>query len=515
MAVRLKEAVVEIRDVSFRYEGGREQLRNVNLDVRRGECVVVTGPSGSGKTTLTRLVNGLVPRFYEGRLTGSVMLNRRNAAELASWEYGRFVGSVFQDSRSQFFASIVEEEIALTGENFGMDSRDIRERVNRLGRDHGLAPLLRRRVHRLSGGEKQQVAVAAACFADPELLVMDEPSANLDMVATGQLARRLAALKAEGTSLLIAEHRLYYLLPLADRIVYMRDGEIAAEWTPDELRGMTPEQIVRYGLRAPMLGVPPSVSAAVAAAGVVDGGAERLSLRSVTIAAGRWRPVLMEHISLTVRKGEVAAIVGPNGAGKTTLAMTLCGLRQPRSGTILLDGTPGKARERLRRLAYVMQDSDYQLFADSVLNELLLNRGKGSGGKGSLGKGSGAAERAEQLLKELDLWELRDRHPASLSGGQKQRVAFAVALMNKPDILVLDEPTSGLDGGNMRLVVRLIRRIASGGVSVLVITHDYEFLCAACDRLFVLGDRKLQSELAVAEDRAAAILHVMQTLKDH
>ncbi|WP_372632331.1 ABC transporter ATP-binding protein [Cohnella sp.] len=487
--------IVDIRNVSFQYQNSREQLKQVSLSVREGECVVVTGPSGSGKTTLTRLVNGLIPHFYEGRLSGTVELDGGNAGDLEFSAIGRLVGSVFQDSRSQFFASIVEEEIAFCGENYGMDARVIRERVDRLAEEGGIAHLLRSEVHKLSSGEKQKVAVASARLTEPALLVMDEPSANLDMPATRQLAELLAALKAGGKTLIIAEHRLYYLLPLADRIVYMRDGEIAAEWTPTELLALSPEALDEYGLRSPVVG--PCLPDAVEG----RAGEQRMALRQVAIAPGRFRRPVLEEVDFALRAGEVVAIAGPNGTGKTTLAKTICGLIRERSGTIAMGGRPTKAKDRLRKLWFVMQDSDYQLFADSVLKETMLSHEQEEG----------APERAERLLQELGLWELRDRHPASLSGGQKQRLVFAVGLMKRPDMLILDEPTSGLDGRNMRRVVKLIRRIADTGVTVLIITHDHELVFGACDRLLFFRNGRLQAEVPVESGHAAEAMRLIET----
>lgn len=489
-----RKAIVEMDNVSFRYNDSAEQLKGVNLSIYEGECVVVTGVSGSGKTTLTRIVNGLIPNFYEGKLSGSVRLKQIDAQHMASWDFGRIVGSVFQDSRSQFFTSVVEEEIAFSGENYGMDPASIRERVILLAEDNRLSHLLKQEVHRLSSGEKQKVAVASACFTDPELLVMDEPSANLDMEAALRLSDRLAALKAKGKTIIVAEHRLYYLLPVADRILYMRGGEIAAEWTPGELAALPPDKWAEYGLRAPVLQA--SIPHAHPAGGAWQ---ERLALSNVSIAPGPYKTNVMEHVNFSLKRGEIVAITGPNGAGKTTLARTLCGLLKERAGTIAIDGKAMKAKDRLSRLWFVMQDSDYQLFSDSVRNELMLTHEKEPD----------ANERAENLLKALDMWELRDRHPATLSGGQKQRLAFAVGLMNRPDILILDEPTSGLDGSNMLRVVKLIRKIADSGVAVLVITHDHELLFAACSRMLYFQGNRLEAELAVEAGNRAEMMRCM------
>lgn len=493
-----KQAVIEMENVSFQYNDASEQLKQIDLTLYEGECVVVTGPSGSGKTTLTRLVNGLIPHFYEGRLTGTIRLGRKNINEMEPWDFGRMVGSVFQDSRSQFFTSIVQDEIAFGGENYGMEPEDIRRRVERLAEESRLSHLLRSEVHKLSSGEKQKVAVASARLSDPAVFVMDEPSANLDMAATKQLADIVAGLKASGKSLLIAEHRLYYLLPLADRIIYMRGGEVAAEWTPTELLAFSEERLREYGLRSPVV-----LSSFSSLEPHETRGQERMAVKNVSVSPGKFKHAVLENISFSLEAGEVVAVTGPNGAGKTTLAKTLCGLLRERAGSITVDGCKAAVKQRLGKLWFVMQDSDYQLFSDSVWNELMLGHEKEAA----------AAERAESLLKRLDLWDCRDRHPASLSGGQKQRLTFAVGLMRRPDILILDEPTSGLDGENMRRVVKLIREIAASGVSVLLITHDYELVYGACQRLLFFGDGRLGNEQPVSNNHGPEVIRLMETMQ--
>ncbi|GAA0375366.1 energy-coupling factor ABC transporter ATP-binding protein [Bacillus horti] len=494
-----KKNMTQLLDVSFRYDHAEERLCNIQLTIKEGECVVVTGPSGSGKTTLTRIVNGLIPHFYEGELTGQVLVQGKPADQIQPWEFGSIIGSVFQDSRSQFFASRVEDEIAFSGENYGMPSEMLRERVDQLAKEAGLVHLLKQEVRMLSSGEKQKVAVASACLTNPHLLVMDEPSANLDMTAAGELTVRLASLKQNGKALLIAEHRLYYLLPIADRIIYMNHGEILAEWTPEELLGLSSEQLVRYGLRSPSLGTLP----------IRIGGdpfkqteQKQLSLQQVEISPNKWASSLLKEICFSIGKGEMVALTGANGAGKTTLAKAICGLLKQRQGTIALNNQPAKATERNKKAWFVLQDSDHQLFADSVLNEIML----------TFEKNKEARTRAEYLMRELDLWSLRERHPASLSGGQKQRVTLAVGLMRRPDVLVLDEPTSGLDGKNMLRVVRLLRQIAGEGVAVLVITHDVEFIFEACARVLFLANKQLKRDLPVRDENRSKIIQMMKSI---
>lgn len=501
------QTIIELNNVSFQYNDSYEQLSGVDLTVAEGECVVITGPSGSGKTTLTRMLNGLIPNFYEGNLTGSVKLKGRDIHEIEPWSFGRTSGSVFQDSRSQFFTSVVADEIAFSGENYGLDPALILERVTELAEEFRITGLLSRGLHRLSSGEKQKTAFASARLTDPELFVMDEPSANLDMAATRELAGMLSALKARGKTILIAEHKLYYLLPLADRIIYMAGGQITAEWTRAGLLALTSGQLDAYGLRSPV--IPEGVAnftvrqAEDQGRGSLQEHQEHITVQHANIAPGRFKPAVLEDLSFALNRGEIAALAGPNGAGKTTLARTLCGLLKEREGLIRINGQPCKPNQRLRKMWFVMQDSDYQLFSDSVLNELLMTHEDEPG----------AAGRAERLLKELDLWEYREHHPASLSGGQKQRLTFAVGLMNRPDMIILDEPTSGLDGRNMRRVVKLIWEMAESGVTVLVITHDYELVCGACDRLLLLDNRKLQVDLAITPATVPEVIRLMQAGK--
>ncbi|CAM3295652.1 MULTISPECIES: ABC transporter ATP-binding protein [Saccharibacillus] len=477
-----------LNQVSFRYNEAEAPLTKIDFTLHRGECVLLTGPSGSGKSTLIRLFNGLIPHFYEGQLTGDMELFGRSAAGMESWEFSRIAGSIFQDSRSQFFNAVVRDEIAFGGENLGMEPEEIRSRLDRLAGRLGIGGRLEANVQTLSGGEKQKVAFAAASLPGPELYVLDEPSANLDRSASLQLSRLLAELKQDGRTLLIAEHRLHDLLPIADRIVYMEEGSIRAEWTPQQLLSLSAGELEQFGLRSPRLELDPAGVEPIAETEFGVERPDRLTAVNLGISSPGGRRSarnMLENVGLVLRPGEITALTGPNGAGKSTLAKTLSGLIREREGSVSLSGERLRASKRLGRVGFVMQDSECQLFADSVRGELLLTREKDPQ----------APELAERLLRELGLWELRERHPLALSGGQKQRLALAAGIMGRPDVLVLDEPTSGLDGRNMRHVIRLLRDIAAGGTAILVITHDFEWMQAACDRLVVVRDRGLHTYL--------------------
>ncbi len=464
--------MVELKNISFCYNNGQEQLSGISLTIRPGEFVVLTGPSGCGKTTLTRVVNGLIPHFYEGALSGEVHVGGARAADLQPWEFGRLVGSVFQDPRSQFFAAVVRDEIAFGCENYGVPAGEIQMRIKEAARALHIDHLLARRLLTLSSGEKQKVAVAAVRTAGPKIYVLDEPSANLDPAATDELMEVLGQLKAAGSTVIIAEHRLYYLMELADRVIYMNNGKIEHEYTPRQMQSLPGERLSEMGLRAAAL----SRELNAAAAGPPNG-APLLQVENLTVKAGSNGGVLLSDVSFSLKPGEVLALTGPNGIGKTTLARVLCGLAREKDGDILYHGARVKASGRYRQAWFVMQDADCQLFSESVLGEMTLGR-----------KPEAAlSAKAEKILKELGLWEFRDRHPASLSGGQKQRLTLAVALMQQTPVLILDEPTSGLDGRNLARVAQCVETQAAGGKAVLIITHDQELVQRVCTRVVNLS----------------------------
>ncbi|ACV63435.1 ABC transporter related [Desulfofarcimen acetoxidans DSM 771] len=477
--------MIEIKNVSFRYNYEREQLSGISLTVRQGEFVVLTGPSGCGKTTLTRLFNGLIPHFYEGTLSGEVYVGGKNAADLQPWEFGKLVGSVFQDPRSQFFAAVVKDEIAFGCENYGILSNEIQIRMKEAARALQIEPLLARHLLTLSSGEKQKVAVASVQAAKPTIYVMDEPSANLDMAATKELMEVLKKLKAAGSTVIIAEHRLYYLMELADRVVYMKNGKIECSYTSRQMKSLSKDRLSEMGLRTTTLSW--DVNKIITG---LTGEEPVLRVQNLAVKAGKSSGLLLLDVSFCIKPGEILALTGPNGVGKTTLARVLCGLVKEKSGKILYNGTGVKASRRCRHAWFVMQDTDSQLFSESVLGEMTLGKKLEST----------LLEKAEEILNELDLWEYRERHPASLSGGQKQRLTLAVALMQQTPVLILDEPTSGLDGRNLERVVQCVKAQAASGKAVLIITHDHELVQKVCTRIVYLQKGMLFKDFCLHAD---------------
>lgn len=461
--------MISLEDASFSYADGTSGVSGIDLRVRPGECVVLTGPSGGGKTTLIRLVNGLAPGCYPGELSGGVSLCGRTAGSFTAWEVGRMVGSVFQDPASQFFSADLAGEVAFACENYGFASEEVRARTDASIHTFDLDPLRARPLDALSSGEKQRVAIASVYALRPGAYVCDEPTANLDEESVLQLAAVLMRLKKEGAALVVAEHRLSWLEGLADRFLYVRGGCVLWEKTPDELKGMTEDERVRWGLRA----LRPEQRRELAS----PAGAGTPAIEACGLHVRRAGASIFKDVSLAFWHGHVTALVGRNGVGKSSLAMVLSGVRRESGGSVLIDGTRTGPRARRERVWYGANDTGAQFFTDSVAEEVLLG----------VPRTTEALKRARTILNRLGLYDRKDSHPATLSGGQKQRLSIACGFMSGREVLVFDEPTSGLDGENMRIVASSFRQAAADGKAVLVITHDTELVNLCCSHLVEVG----------------------------
>ena len=451
-----------MNDISFQYAGSLEGVHDLNLTVKKGECVVLTGPSGSGKTTITRLLNGLAPSYYPGTLAGQIYLDRDAISTLAPCAIGRRVGSVFQDPKSQFFSSDLGGEVAFACENYGFSREEIRSRTDAAIHSFSLNPLRNRNLDLLSSGEKQRVAIASVYALGPKVYVCDEPTANLDNEGTKQLGETLKKLKAQGCTLIIAEHRLSWLQGIADRFVYLSQGRISWDRSPEEIAALSPQLREAQGLRETVESVKVSLSPP-------RGSDPKLKVKS--LCCRRKGNEIFSHLDFSVYPGQVTAITGTNGAGKTSLALTVSGLWRESSGFVEINGRRPATRRRRSLIWYSSNDTGTQFFTDRVTQELLLNSPQ-------------TRERlnhAQTLLGNLGLYPYKDAHPATLSGGQKQRLSIACGILSGREILIFDEPTSGLDAGNMRTIAEALKAEANKGKTILVITHDHELMRHCCD----------------------------------
>jgi energy-coupling factor transporter ATP-binding protein EcfA2 len=454
--------MIKIDHISFSYGEENENtggVRDIDLNIEDGQFVVLCGESGCGKTTITRLINGLIPHYYEGQMAGEVWVNGEKVSEQPLYDTAAVVGSVFQNPRSQFFNVDTTSEITFGCENLGQPEKDIRERFAKTVQDFRLEKLMDRNIFHLSGGEKQKIACAGVSIMEPDVLVMDEPSSNLDAASILDLRKILAFWKSQGKTIIVSEHRLYYLRGLADRFIYLAEGQVSRDYSAAEFEQLTEQQRSNMGLRTFALErlLPPVLPQQEKTA---------LALHNFRFAYKN-EPETLHIMDCEIPTNRIVGIIGNNGAGKSTLSRCFCGLEK-RCGEIVWNGRKYRPKDRLSTCYMVMQEVNHQLFTESVLDEVLISMEEEN------------QERAEEILNRLDLLAFKDRHPMSLSGGQKQRVAIASAIASKRSILFFDEPTSGLDYKHMKEVANVLRQVRDTGITVYVITHDLELILDCC-----------------------------------
>lgn len=457
--------MIQIENVNFKYaETQASSLCNVYLKVPDGQCVLLCGESGCGKTTLTRLINGLIPHYFEGSLQGTVQVNGLDVTKAELYETAKIVGSVFQNPRSQFFCVDTTSELAFGCENMGMPESEIHSRINKTVQELKIQSLLDRDIFELSGGEKQKIACGSVSALSPDVLVLDEPTSNLDVEAIEELKKTIQLWKKKGKTVIIAEHRLHWLMDVCDRVIYLKNGKITMDLPAEQFYALSTEQISQMGLRSLRMELPSSAQTFMETA-------DKIELRDFSFAYDK-EPIL-QISSLTLPKGAVIAVIGSNGAGKSTFTHCLCGLEKHFKGFAIMDGKTRRRKELLKGSYMVMQDVNHQLFCESVNEEVRLGMKKEN------------EPNVTAVLMKMDLTDLVERHPMSLSGGQKQRVAVASAILSDKSLLVFDEPTSGLDRRHMEQTAELISSL-KGEKTILIVTHDLELIAQCCTHILHL-----------------------------
>ena len=458
---RIKK-MIKFENVNVTMQGKRI-LSDVNLEIQDGEFVLICGESGCGKTTMTKLINGLIPHFVRDvSVDGSITVFGKNVAEMPMYEIAELVGSVFQNPRTQFFYTNSNAEMAFGLENRGVEPEYIRERIKNTINELDIEKLEDRNVFSMSGGEKQLLAFASVYAMNPQIYVLDEPSANLDIAAMEKLSERMKVIKEKGHTVVVAEHRLAWIQKFADRIIFMKEGHIEQEFTSDEFKALPNLKREQMGLRSI---VPEQIQIPE-----ITGNSEDAVLQICNLSCKRNKQMIFQNISLSARVGDIIGITGKNGAGKSTFCNCLCGLLKPKGGEILYQGKKLSEKARTKLFGMVMQEVNHQLFSDSVKNECMLANEEAS------------EQEIRELLEKFDLEEYAEYHPMILSGGQRQRLAICQAVMGEKKLLIFDEPTSGLDFRHMCQVEKMMKRLAEEKYIIIVVTHDYEFLNRACKR---------------------------------
>ncbi len=467
--------MIALEHYSYAYPSRTERaLDDVSLRVKRGEVVLVTGPTGAGKTTLCLAAAGILHHDYGGASSGRIELMGRDVAELDGLaEIGRHVGVVFDDPDAQLIFTTVEEEVASGLEGLPLPRETLLAQMERILDTTATADLRDRAPHTLSGGQKQRVALAATLALGTEVLILDEPTSELDEEGTQMLFRIIERLRAEGTTVLIVEHKLDALFALADRMVFLERGRILAEGAPEELLR---DDWVRAVLHAdppatpfPREGfrrVPATVPPIIRVDGLVH------SYDGVDALRG---------LDLAIRPGEFVAVIGDNGSGKTTLIKHLVGLLKPTGGSVTVKGTDTRnaaIHELACTVGFVFQNPDTMLFEETVEREVAF-------GPTNLGL-TDIPGRVTRALDEVGLGAHRQTYPRSLSRGERQRLAIACVVATAPEVIVLDEPTTGLDAVESARVMALASKLRDEGTTIVMVTHNMRIVEDYADRIVCL-----------------------------
>lgn len=517
-------SIVVVDNFSFRYEETDAwALRDVSLELQPGEILLVLGPSGCGKSTLGLALNGVVPELLKGDVEGSVTVAGLSTNDAKVSQLATHVGIVFQDPEVQLFALTVEDEIAMSLESYGVPREEMRERVTWAMDVCGLSGMELHAPAKLSGGQKQRVAIAAVLAREPEVLVFDDPTGNLDPVGSRSVYETIRSICDERRrTIVLVEHDLGPVIDLVDRVLILDKGQVLAEGRPrDILRDI--DLLRRCGVKVPVgtefgLYLERHGIATYAATPItlqealepMDGTLKSMLKSSpqqpVAIPTGASVPIIefrsvshmydtghkgINGIDLQVFPGEFVAVCGMNGAGKTTLSMHVMGLLQPTEGEVIVDGHNVRSRtvaEMARSVGLIFQNPNHQLFKSTVAEEVAF-------GPKNIGWEVDRIKKATARVLELvDLVGLEDRDPDSLSIGQKQRVAVASVLVMEPRILILDEPTTGQDERTLAPFMRLVTELNVAGMTVLMITHDMDVAMRYASRMIVMSTGKILAD---------------------
>ncbi len=515
----MNDEVIVFKDFGFQYfEQSEPTLHHINLTIRKGEKILIAGPSGSGKSTLGNCINGLIPFAHKGKITGSLTVDGIETKNSSLFELSAKVGTVLQDSDGQFIGLNVAEDIAFALENDCIEQKEMFERVKKTAEMVGMDSHLAKDPHRCSGGQKQRVSLAGVMVDDVDILLFDEPLANLDP-KTGKTAIELIdEISASDKTIVIIEHRLEDVLHRhVDRIVLVNDGRIIMDDTPDKV--LAANILTSYGIREPLYlkaarYADCEITEDMKPASIETIDTEKirsnlkywfeenrgryeekerktmLEVKDISFSYDGVRPTL-EHISLTIHEGEMLSIVGKNGAGKTTLSSILCGFIKPDQGSVLMYGedlSKYSISERAEYIGIVMQNPNQMISKTMIFDEIALGLRIRHVDEKEIER------KVNEVLKICGLYEFRSWPISALSFGQKKRVTIASILVLNPKILILDEPTAGQDYYHYSEIMEFLKQLNEQGQTIILITHDMHLMLEYTERAVVLSDAKLLAD---------------------
>lgn len=532
------ETAVNLQNLCFNYQAyentdktdtkNLSALNDISISIKKGECILLTGISGCGKTSVLRTINGLIPNYYEGKLLGSIEVLGESIKEKPIYDISKKVSTVFQNPKSQFFNLDTTSEILFFLENMGTPFEKMHQRLNFISEFLNIKHLLDRNIFNLSGGEKQMIAIASALAADTDIIVMDEPTSNLDLYYIEKIAEVISLLKKSGKTLIISEHRLYFLNELIDRAFLIKEGKLEKEFSQQEFLALSEQNRKELLLRPIIMNKnvfnrledsdymqvqsPETIRKNKEDKNTEDTKSAHLTVENLFYRFKKEKDDFLRVQNLKMEFGKVIALTGKNGQGKSTFAQCLTGLLKAKKDSVLLNGKKINAERRLELSYMVLQDVGYQLFTESVEDEIVLGKNKKIKPKQSAAtenKEDGIPD-VEAILKAMNLTELKDKHPLSLSGGQKQRVSIGAAISSGARIIIMDEPTSGMDYFHMKETAKLINSIRSNQTLILIISHDFEFLSLVTDEIILMEKGAVISHSEFTKEKAEEVFNYLK-----
>ncbi|WP_026529234.1 ABC transporter ATP-binding protein [Butyrivibrio sp. VCD2006] len=521
------QPIIEFKELGFQYRAqASPTLYNISFTVRKGEKLLIAGPSGCGKSTIANLINGLIPFSYKGEITGSLLINGKESRDMSLFDISHTIGTVLQDSDAQFVGMTVAEDLAFALENDCIPQDEMKESVLKVADILNLRAVLRHAPSELSGGQKQRVSVGGVMASDVDLFLFDEPLANLDPKTGKQAIELIDDLqKRTGAAVIIIEHRLEDVLHRpVDRVILMNEGHIVADTTPDEL--LSSENLSDCGVREPLYltclkyaGVNVNASihpSSLDGLALSDDDKQKvheffiknrkesnsapqnalLDVKDLSFTYEKTEKQTLRNISVSIKKGEMLAIVGTNGAGKSTFSKVICGMEKEDFGEIIFDGKDFitlSIKERAEHVGYVMQNPNQMISQVMIFDEVAMGlRLRGV-------PDDEVKERVEKSLKICGLYKMRNWPISALSYGQKKRVTICSILVLEPEVMILDEPTAGQDYRNYTRIMEFLKSLNERGITIIMITHDMHLMLEYANRSIVFSDGMIIADKSCAE----------------